>query len=130
MIISIYNILTRSMWQIWSTLTIVNSSLFDELFNFFFFYVKNFIMEIRGKHFRLRMYPFWLIEFSIKITNNPIKKWAVNLNRLFFQRGNADVQPAHEEMFNITNHQKFAEQNHDGISSHTCQNDYHPKEHK
>ena len=87
-------------------------------------------MEIRGKHFRLRMYPFWLIEFSIKITNNPIKKWAVNLNRHFFQRGNAYVQPAHEEMFNIANHQRNVEQNHDGISSHTCQNDYHPKEHK
>ena len=48
----------------------------------------------------------------------------------FFQRGNADGQQAHEKMFNIANHWGNANQNHSDISSHTCQNGYHQKEHK
>ena len=46
----------------------------------------------------------------------------------FFQRGNADSQQAHEKMLNITNHQENANQNHNEISPHTRQNDYHQKE--
>ena len=48
----------------------------------------------------------------------------------FIQRGNADGQQAHEKMLNITNHQGNANQNHNEISPHTCQNGYHQKEHK
>ena len=33
----------------------------------------------------------------------------------------------HEKMLNITNHQGNANQNHDEISPHTCQNSYHQK---
>ena len=43
---------------------------------------------------------------------------------------NADGQQAHEKMLNITNHQGNANQNHNEISPHTCQNGYHQKEHK
>ena len=33
-------------------------------------------------------------------------------------------------LFNITNHQGNANQNHNEISPHTCQNGYHQKDHK
>ena len=59
-----------------------------------------------------------------------IKKWAEELNRHFLQRGNADGQQAHENMPNIAKYQGNANQNHNEISPHTCQNGYHQKEHK
>ena len=38
--------------------------------------------------------------------NNPIKKWADDLNRhLIFQRRHIDGQQEHEKMLNITMHQ-------------------------
>ena len=49
--------------------------------------------------------------------------------KTFFQRGYEDGQQAHEKMLNITNHQGNANQNHNEISTHTCQNSYHQKEH-
>ena len=48
----------------------------------------------------------------------------------FFQIGNADGQQAYGKVFNITNHQGHANQNHSEISLHTCQNGYHQKEYK
>ena len=44
--------------------------------------------------------------------------------KTFFQRRYTDGQQAHEKMFNITNHQENANQNHNEISSHTCQDGY------
>ena len=37
---------------------------------------------------------------------------------------------SHEKMLNITNHQGNANQNPNEISSHTCQNGYHQKDHE
>ena len=48
----------------------------------------------------------------------------------FFQRENADDQQAHEKMFNIADNQRNENQNHNETSPHTCQNDYHQKDHK
>ena len=48
----------------------------------------------------------------------------------FFQKGHSDGQQAHKKMLNIANHQGNANQNHNEISPHTYQNDYHQKEHK
>ena len=46
----------------------------------------------------------------------------------FFQRRHTDGQQLHKKMFNITNHQENANQNHDEISPHTCQNVYHQED--
>ena len=50
-----------------------------------------------------------------------------SLEKIFFQRGNADGQQAHEKMLNIANHQGNANQNHNETSPHTCQNGCHLK---
>ena len=48
----------------------------------------------------------------------------------FFQRGNANGQSAHENILNIANDQRNANQNHSDILFHTCQNGYYQKEYK
>ena len=48
----------------------------------------------------------------------------------FFQKGNEDGQQEYEKVVNITNHQGKANQNHNEISPHTCQNGCHQKRHK
>ena len=48
------------------------------------------------------------------------------LEQTFFQR-HTDGQWAHEKMLNITNHQRNANKDHNGILPHTCQNNYHEK---
>ena len=46
------------------------------------------------------------------------------LKQTFFQRGQRDGQQLHEKMLNTTYHERNAYQNHNEITSHTCQNDY------
>ena len=48
----------------------------------------------------------------------------------FLQRSHTDGQQAQEKMINNTNHQENANQNHNEISLHTCQNDYDQKDKK
>ena len=56
-----------------------------------------------------------------------IKRWAAET---IFTKRNADDQQAYSKMLNGINHQGKANQNHNEISSHTCQNGDHQKEHK
>ena len=48
----------------------------------------------------------------------------------FKKKVHADGQQVHEKIFNTANHQGNANQNHNEISPHTCQNGYYQKEHK
>ena len=68
-----------------------------------------------------------LIQLNIK-KKKPDQKMERRIE--FFQRGNADGKQAYEKMPNVTNYQGNANQNHNEVSSHTCQNRYHQKEHK
>ena len=48
----------------------------------------------------------------------------------FFQRRYTDGQQTYEKMLNITNHPGNANQKHNEISPHTCQNGCHQKDNK
>ena len=50
--------------------------------------------------------------------------------KTFFQRRHTDGLQTHEKMLNITYHQRNANQNHNEIPPHTCQNGCHQKDHK
>ena len=47
---------------------------------------------------------------------------------IFLKKRHKDGQQAYEKMLNISNHQGNANQNHNEISSHTCQKDYYQKD--
>jgi hypothetical protein len=52
--------------------------------------------------------------------NEPIKKWATELNRTFSKKRNPNGQKLHEKMLTIFGHKGNANQNHIKIPPHPC----------
>ena len=75
---------------------------------------KGLISKIRTK------YTNKFYNSTSKNTNQLIEKWARVSEWIFFSKKTYRWQQAHQKMFNITNYQVNANQNHNGIPFHSC----------
>ena len=74
------------------------------------------------------------MKLNIIKTNNPVKKWVVDLNghlsKEGIQKTKKKKKKPHEKMLNITSHYRNANQNSNEISTRINQNGYHQKIHR
>lgn len=59
--------------------------------------------KILANHIRDKGLIYKIYEV-IQLTNNPIKNWVKDLNKIFFQRRYSNSQQSCEEVLSITNH--------------------------
>ena len=69
-------------------------------------------------------------QFNTRKTKTIHLKMGRRHEQTFLQRRHADGQQTHEKMLNITHHRGNANQNHNEISPHICQNDENEKHKK
>ena len=70
-----------------------------------------------------------LLQLNSRKINDPIKKWAKELNR-HFSKEYMPMTNKHEKMLNITHYQRNANQNHNEVPSHSGQNGCYQKVYK
>ena len=71
------------------------------------------------------------IEQFIQLNNKTTRlKMGKGTEQIIFRKGCTGDQQAREKVLSIANHQRNANQNHNEILPHTCQDAYHQKEHK
>ena len=82
---------------------------------------KIFAKDMSDKGLASKTYKEFL-KLNTEKTNNPIKKWVEHMNRNISKEDCTGGKQTHKKMFSITHHWGNANQNHNEISPHTCQN--------